>query len=238
MTNLDTVTALYDAFNAHNLDRLPALFAAPNPGIQAAVAGLFVGFPDIHYTLADATGEGDRVAVRWTWTGTHTGPYRGIAATGKRVANDGMAIYTLRAGKIASMSMLTDRLGFLQQLGLAPPDGAGFPAIDPGRAGVFLIDTFAVPASAREEFEATMKRSRAYLRTLDGFRGDAVFATKQGDAFDIATIAAWADADAIARAKDKVAAHYKSIGFDMPAALARWGVKLTRTIATAPASLQ
>jgi len=238
MTNQDTITALYAAFNAHQLDRLPALFVEPQPGLQAAIAGLIVAFPDIHYTIADLTADGDRVAVRWTWTGTHTGPYRGIPATGKPVANDGMAIYTLRAGKIASLSMLTDRLGFLQQLGLAPADGAPFPAIDPARAGVFLIDTFTLPAAARAEFEATMKRNRAFLRTLDGFRGDAVFVTKQGEAFDIATIAAWANADAIAHAKDQVAAYYAKLGFDLPAAIAKWGVKFQRTIATAPGELQ
>jgi hypothetical protein len=105
--------------------------------------------------------------------------------------------------------------------------------------GVFLIDTFTVPAAARSEFEATMRRNREFIRTLDGFRGDAVFTKKQDDgAFDIATIAAWESPAAIARAKDQVAAFYERIGFDMAATITRWGVKLQRTICSAPAELQ
>lgn len=65
-----------------------------------------------------------------------------------------------------------------------------------------------------------------------------VLVSEQGDAFDVATIAAWESLEAIARAKERVTAYYERIGFDMPAAVARWGVTLRRTICTAPAELQ
>jgi len=112
--------------------------------------------------------------------------------------------------------------------------------IDPGRApdGVYLIDTFVVPAAARVEFEAAMRRNREYIRTLEGFRGDAVLVRKQGESFDIATIAVWDSPAAIAQAKDRVAAFYERIGFDMRAAIASWGVTLQRSICEAPAGLQ
>jgi heme-degrading monooxygenase HmoA len=112
--------------------------------------------------------------------------------------------------------------------------------IDTTRApnGVYLIDTFAVPANARPAFEAAMRRNREFLRTLDGFRGDAIFVRAQGQSFDIATIAAWENADAIGRAKDLVEEFYRRIGFDMQAAIAEWGVTLERTICEAPAELQ
>lgn len=123
-----------------------------------------------------------------------------------------------------------------QVLGGRPPA----PVLDTSRApsGVYLIDTFLVPAAARAEFEAAMRRNREYIRTLAGFRGDAVLLKKQGAAFDIATIAVWESVTAIARAKEQVAAFYERIGFDMPATLARWGVTLQRTICDAPAELQ
>ena len=104
--------------------------------------------------------------------------------------------------------------------------------------GVYLIDTFKVPESARGPFEAAMKRNREFIRTLDGFRGDAVFLRKQGESFDIATIAAWESPAAIARAKERVTAFYESIGFDMQKQLASWGVTLERTICEAPPALQ
>ena len=54
------------------------------PGI---VVGLRTAFPDIHYTLDDVIAEGDRVAVRWHWTGTHKAPFRAFPPTGKRLTN-------------------------------------------------------------------------------------------------------------------------------------------------------
>jgi hypothetical protein len=119
--------------------------------------------------------------------------------------------------------------------------GAGARAIDVGLVpgGVFLVDTFTVPAAARSEFEAAMRRNREFIRTLEGFRGDAVFVRAQGDGgFDIATIAAWDGPAAIARAREQVTAYYQRIGFDMPATIARWGVRLERTICSAPPELQ
>jgi len=117
---------------------------------------------------------------------------------------------------------------------------AAAPVLDTSRApgGVYLIDTFLVPAAARGEFEAAMRRNREYIRTLEGFRGDAVLLNKQGTEFYIATIAIWESAAAIARAKEQVAAFYERIGFDMPATLARWGVTLQRSICEAPVELQ
>lgn len=114
------------------------------------------------------------------------------------------------------------------------------PIIDPRLApdAVYLIDTFKVPAEARAQFEEAMKRNRDFIRAIDGFRGDTVLVRKQGDGFDIATIAAWENADAIARARELVAAHYQRIGFDMQKTMAGWGVTLQRTFCTAPTELQ
>lgn len=111
------------------------------------------------------------------------------------------------------------------------------PVLDPSRApnGVYLVDTFHVPEAARTEFEAAMQRNRAFLHTLPGFRGDVVLFQTQGSAFDIVTVAAWDNADAIARAKDDVGAYYRKIGFDMAASIARWGVRMERSICEAPA---
>lgn len=104
--------------------------------------------------------------------------------------------------------------------------------------GIYLVDTFKVPAAARPEFEAAMLRNRTFIRTLDGFCGDVVFVRKQGETFDVATIAAWESAAAVASAKARVEAYYAEIGFDMRAAIARWGVTLERTLCEAPPALQ
>lgn len=112
--------------------------------------------------------------------------------------------------------------------------------LDSSRApeGVYLVDTFLVPAGVRAEFEAAMRRNRKYIRTLAGFRGDVVLVRKQGEAFDIATIAVWENEAAIAQARAQVSAFYERIGFDMPGTVARWGVTFQRAICEAPVTLQ
>jgi predicted ester cyclase len=246
--NKQTVRCLYDdVLSGHRLALADELFAAGLPALaadfRAALTDLISAFPDIHYTVLDLVAEGDRVAVRWQWTGTHRAPFRSFAPTQAAVTDAGMAIFTFSDGRIAGVELQTDRLGFLQQLGVVPSVAAlsvPAPVLDTRRAptGVYLVDTFLVPAAARSEFETAMRRNREYIRTLEGFRGDAVLVRKQGEAFDIATIAVWDSPAAIAQAKDQVAAFYQRIGFDMPAAILRWGVTLQRTICEAPPALQ
>jgi heme-degrading monooxygenase HmoA len=103
----------------------------------------------------------------------------------------------------------------------------------------FRIDSFVVPDAAREEFTAAMHRNLAFIRALEGFRGHLVFEKRAGDAaFNLVTIAAWDNREAIERAGKEVRAHYQRIGFDMPGALKRWGVTMTRADYEAPLALQ
>jgi steroid delta-isomerase-like uncharacterized protein len=99
-------------------------------GFIGVMQALREGFPDIHYTLADLIAEGDRVAVRWQWRGTHRGTFRGPGGTypptEKQLSNDGMAVFQIKDGKVARSWLLTDRLGFLQEVGALPKSvGAG-----------------------------------------------------------------------------------------------------------------
>ncbi len=141
MTDIDRATAnkaiirsVYEqCINKGELELLETIVApefvgptgeAGAAGLRGTFAALRVAFPDIHYTLEDLFAEGDRVAVRWTWQGTHTAPIRGFPAHGTRVKDVGMAIYELGGGKIRKVSLQTDRLGFLQQIGVVPDDAA------------------------------------------------------------------------------------------------------------------
>jgi steroid delta-isomerase-like uncharacterized protein len=77
-------------------------------------------FPDIHYTIEDILAEDDRVAVRWHWSGTHRNPFRNAAPTNRALSNNGLAIFKLRRGQIVAATLETDRLGFLQNIGVVP----------------------------------------------------------------------------------------------------------------------
>jgi steroid delta-isomerase-like uncharacterized protein len=77
-------------------------------------------FPDLHFTLHDQIAEGDLVAVRWTFRGTHRGEYLGVAPTGKQVTVPGMDVFRLAGGTLVEGWTVSDRLGLLRQLGAIP----------------------------------------------------------------------------------------------------------------------
>ncbi len=78
-------------------------------------------FPDQWVTLEDLVAEGDRVAVRATYTGTQSGPMGEFPATGKRVSAPFLGIFRIESGRIAELWVEWDNLAILTQLGLFPP---------------------------------------------------------------------------------------------------------------------
>lgn len=97
-------------------------------GNRARLVELSAAFPDIHYRLDDLIAEGDRVAVRFTVSGTHSGLFAGIPATGKQVSMPGMIFHRPRDGKIVEDWVVRDTLGLLQQLGAIPRPGSQAPS--------------------------------------------------------------------------------------------------------------
>jgi len=75
-------------------------------------------FPDFSRTIEDMTAEGDRVAVRMTYQGTHKHDYAGIPATDKKVASQAIVMLRIVDGKIAEGWEEYDELSFRQQLGI------------------------------------------------------------------------------------------------------------------------
>jgi non-heme chloroperoxidase len=75
-------------------------------------------FSDIEDIVEDMIGEGDRVVTRWTLRVTHTGEFRGIPATGKRITLTGIGIFRFsEEGKVVESWDSLDQLGMLRQLG-------------------------------------------------------------------------------------------------------------------------
>jgi predicted ester cyclase len=60
--------------------------------------------------------EGDKVAVRWTGSGTHGGPFGNLAPTGKQVTIRGISIARVADGKVVEEWENTDESGVMQQL--------------------------------------------------------------------------------------------------------------------------
>jgi steroid delta-isomerase-like uncharacterized protein len=82
--------------------------------LRAAAAGAFSG---MYLTVHDIVAAGGKVAVRFTNSGTQSGPFLGIPATGKYAEWLGIAIYTIVDGKITDGWFSEDILGLLLQLG-------------------------------------------------------------------------------------------------------------------------
>lgn len=83
-------------------------------------AMLRAAFPDGHSTIDDMIAEGDLVVVRGTMTGTHTGEFLGIPATGKPVKVSGIDITRFVNGQSVEHWGQWDIMGMMQQLGVTP----------------------------------------------------------------------------------------------------------------------
>jgi steroid delta-isomerase-like uncharacterized protein len=68
--------------------------------IIAYAQAMHDAFRDLSVTLNDVIAEGERVAVRVTWRGTHTGRYCGIGPTGERFEFTGIVFWRVREGRI------------------------------------------------------------------------------------------------------------------------------------------
>lgn len=99
----------------------------PGPaGMRQAVAMFRTAFPDFHVAVEAMIAEGDEVATRGTFTGTHQGEFMGIPATGKHIRVGYIDIWRLVGGKAVENWVQMDLLGLMQQLGVVPvPARAG-----------------------------------------------------------------------------------------------------------------
>jgi steroid delta-isomerase-like uncharacterized protein len=80
-------------------------------------AGSLSAFSEVSCVAEDMVAEGDKVAVRWSWSGKHTGDYMGMAPTGKQATMTGISIIHIADGKITAEWDEQDNMGFMAQLG-------------------------------------------------------------------------------------------------------------------------
>jgi predicted ester cyclase len=70
------------------------------------------------HTIEAQIAEGDLVATRFKWRGTHLGEWMGIAPTGKELNFTFIEIARFSDGKIVEAWIELDWLGIMQQLGM------------------------------------------------------------------------------------------------------------------------
>ena len=77
-------------------------------------------FPDLRLTVQDIMAEGDMVAARVAFRGTHRGEFQGIPPTGKEVNFTAMEINRVADGKVQEHRVEIDLLRLMGQLGAIP----------------------------------------------------------------------------------------------------------------------
>ena len=85
---------------------------------QWAAEECLAPFPDLYMPVEDIIAEGDKVVVRWAFTGTSK-------AFGKQVTQTGTSIYRIADRRIVEAWCACDMLGTIQQMGVIPPMGQG-----------------------------------------------------------------------------------------------------------------
>src|SRR5215213_4873761 len=89
-------------------------------GFREFVVGWRAGFSDLRCDVGDLVAEGDRVAWSVRATGTHSGEFLGIPATGRPVDFESLNIGEFREGRGYRHKVLKDLPALLAQLGMAP----------------------------------------------------------------------------------------------------------------------
>jgi steroid delta-isomerase-like uncharacterized protein len=102
-----------ESVQAHGLG--PA--AVDKAGMKNFYSALWGGFPDLTIDIDELVGEGDKVVWRITASGTHSGPFQGVPATGKKVKFGAHYTFRFEDGKIVERWSTIDRLSALIQIG-------------------------------------------------------------------------------------------------------------------------
>jgi steroid delta-isomerase-like uncharacterized protein len=90
-------------------------------GVEASrqfFAMLFQAFPDLRVDVQDVIAEGELVAARVTYSGTHQGEFVGIPATGRQARTNGVDFFRMQDGRQAEHWGGPDMASLLQQLGV------------------------------------------------------------------------------------------------------------------------
>ena len=131
LSSADIVRRFYEGWNSGHIDfaelvaedivnHQPEAEPARGRGRFAdAIRGVMAAVPDSRWTISDVLVDGDRVAVRITWSGTYGAPqFRGLPITAPGTFSaEHIHIYRVADQKLAEHWVVRDDLAMLRQLG-------------------------------------------------------------------------------------------------------------------------
>jgi steroid delta-isomerase-like uncharacterized protein len=113
--NLSAINDLF-APDYYGYDPTPEDDTHGADALREEVSGYRAAF-DFEFTVEDQLAEGDEVATRWTWRGTHRGEFMGVAPTARECTMTGQTIFRFEEGKIKEGWWNWDDFGLYQQIG-------------------------------------------------------------------------------------------------------------------------
>jgi steroid delta-isomerase-like uncharacterized protein len=130
----DLIEELISALNSHDIERVAALYADDyegtdvseaqpqigRPGMRSLISRIYSAFPDIQFTSLETIEHNDRVVLVWSARGTHRGAILNIPATGRSIGMSGIAVLTVRDGRISRGRSMWDLAGLLREMALLP----------------------------------------------------------------------------------------------------------------------
>ncbi len=93
-------------------------------GIRELWAIFLAAFPDLRSTVDDVISEGDKLVLRWTIQGTHTGEFLGIPASNKQMRLPVTEIFRIADGQLVEAWDQYDRLHLMEQIDGIPASTA------------------------------------------------------------------------------------------------------------------
>lgn len=119
-----------EIWNQGKVELFDELFAAdfvnhaPVEGVTGTIEGvkqlavvMRQAFPDLHTKIVHMLAEGDRVGAYMFMEGTHSAPFMGVPATGRKVSAAMYSSIRVADGKIVERWGVSDGLGMFEQLG-------------------------------------------------------------------------------------------------------------------------
>lgn len=117
--NDQNVSKLSDLVDSNFVRMLNGINVAKNENEMAAHMNVFfTGFPDLKIQFSDAYIEGNNIFMNWECTGSNTGEFGEMPATGKKIKIQGLShLYFTEEGKLYKEDVYYNELDLLQQLG-------------------------------------------------------------------------------------------------------------------------
>jgi predicted ester cyclase len=120
--NKAMVRRLVEGINAGNIEGIVDDLFAPRAArrVKRLFGEFYSAFPDWREEIVELVAEGNTVAGRFRYSGTHRGEFLGEPPTGKRMEVDEVFFFRVEGGKFVYFWGLEDSLNRMRQLGLIP----------------------------------------------------------------------------------------------------------------------